>query len=92
MFVIDPMAQGLELLAQRELQRAESLFLQVINDPYSQKDDLTLARSYLTDIRACQTGNQALDFDNYRRIARKTDVSFDPVYRVLSEIYFSPTG
>jgi hypothetical protein len=90
MFVIDPMAQGLELLAQRELQRAESLFLQVINDPYSQKDDLTLARSYLTDIRACQTGNQALDFDNYRRIARKTDVSLDPVYRVLSEIYFSP--
>ena len=90
MFVFDPMVQGLELLAQRELQRAENLFLQVINDPFAQKDDLTFARSYLNDIRACQTGNQSLDFENYRKIARKNDVSLNPVYQVLYEIYSSP--
>lgn len=90
MFVFDPMLQGLELLAQRELQGAENLFLQVINDPYSQKKDLERARAYLNDIRACQTGTYSLDFDRYRHLARKADHSLDSTYDLLAELYFSP--
>ena len=63
MFVFDPLNQGLELLAKRDLQKAESLFLKVINDPYVQSEDLDRARSYLNDIRSCQTGSKTLDFD-----------------------------
>ena len=56
MFIYDSMTQGLELLARRELESAESLFLNVINDTYSQPEEKKKARAYLNDIRACQTG------------------------------------
>ncbi len=91
MFVFDPLNQGLELLAKRDLQNAESLFLKVINDPYVQTDDLDRARTYLNDIRSCQTGNKTLDFNQYKKLSRKTIVSLDMVDDLLSSIYFSPS-
>ena len=91
MFVFDPLNQGLELLAKRDLQNAESLFLKVINDPYVQTDDLNRARTYLNDIRSCQTGNKILDFNQYKKLSRKTIVSLDMVDDLLSSIYFSPS-
>lgn len=91
MFVFDPLNQGLELLAKRDLQNAESLFLKVINDPYVQSEDLNLARTYLNDIRSCQTGNKVLDFSQYKKLSRKTIVSLDMVDDLLSSIYFSPS-
>ena len=91
MFVFDPLNQGLELLAKRDLQNAESLFLKVINDPYVQSEDLDLARTYLNDIRSCQTGNRVLDFSQYKKLSRKTIVSLDMVDDLLSSIYFSPS-
>ncbi|GJL80328.1 MAG: hypothetical protein NPINA01_33170 [Nitrospinaceae bacterium] len=90
MFIFDPLTQGLELLSQRELQRAEHLFLKIINDPYSQREELKLARNYLNDIRACQTGNKTLNFDSYKRIASKTDISLDKINQILREVYFLP--
>ncbi len=90
MFVFDPMTQGLELLAQRDLQRAEYLFLRIINDPYAQREELKKARSFLKDIRACQTGDKILDFDLYRQLAKKTDVSLENVNGLLEELYFLP--
>ena len=89
MFVFDPLNQGLELLAKRDLQNAESLFLKVINDPYVQSEDLDRARTYLNDIRSCQTGNKVLDFSQYKKLSRKTIVSLDMVDDLLSSIYFS---
>jgi len=89
MFVFDPLNQGLELLSKRDLQNAESLFLKVINDPYVQTDDLNRARTYLNDIRSCQTGNKTLDFSQYKKLSRKTIVSLDMVDDLLSSIYFS---
>jgi hypothetical protein len=91
MFVFDPLNQGLELLAKRDLQNAESLFLKVINDPYVQTDDLDRARTYLNDIRSCQTGNKILDFSQYKKLSRKTIVSLDMADVLLSSIYFSPS-
>ncbi|MEE8128373.1 MAG: hypothetical protein V3T45_07460 [Nitrospinaceae bacterium] len=91
MFVFDPLNQGLELLAKRDLQNAESLFLKVINDPYVQTEDLDRARTYLNDIRSCQTGNKTLDFNKYKKLSRKTIVSLDVVDDLLSSIYFSPS-
>ncbi len=91
MFVFDPLNQGLELLAKRDLQNAESLFLKVINDPYVQTEDLDRARTYLNDIRSCQTGNKILDFSQYKKLSRKTIVSLDMVGDLLSSIYFSPS-
>jgi hypothetical protein len=91
MFVFDPLNQGLELLAKRDLQNAESLFLKVINDPYVQSEDLDRARTYLNDIRSCQTGNKVLDFSQYKKLSRKTIVSLDMVDDLLSSIYFSPS-
>jgi hypothetical protein len=91
MFVFDPLNQGLELLAKRDLQNAESLFLKVINDPYVQTDDLKRARTYLNDIRSCQTGNKTLDFSQYKKLSRKTIVSLDMVDDLLASIYFSPS-
>ena len=91
MFVFDPLNQGLELLAKRDLQKAESLFLKVINDPYVQTEDLDRARTYLNDIRSCQTGNKTLDFNQYKKLSRKTIVSLDVVDDLLSSIYFSPS-
>ena len=89
MFIYDSMMQGLELLAQRELQSAESLFLNVINDPHSQPEETKRARIYLNDIRACQTGNKNLDFDVYKKLVKKVVVSLDYIDDLLSEVYFS---
>jgi len=89
MFIYDSMTQGLEFLAQRELQSAESLFLNIINDPYSQPEETKRARIYLNDIRACQTGNKNLDFDVYKKLVKKVVVSLDYMDDLLSEIYFS---
>ena len=89
MFVFDPLNQGLELLAKRDLQNAESLFLKVINDPYVQTEDLGRARTYLNDIRSCQTGNKDLDFSQYKKLSRKTIVSLDMLDDLLASIYFS---
>jgi hypothetical protein len=89
MFVFDPLNQGLELLAKRDLQNAESLFLKVINDPYVQTDDLKRARTYLNDIRSCQTGSKTLDFSQYKKLSRKTVVSLDMVDDLLASAYFS---
>ena len=91
MFVFDPLNQGLELLARRDLQKAESLFLKVINDPYVRTEDLDRARSYLNDIRSCQTGSKTLDFDQYKKLSRKTIVSLKMVDDLLTSIYFSPS-
>ena len=91
MFVFDPLNQGLELLAKRDLQNAESLFLKVINDPYVQTEDLGRARTYLNDIRSCQTGSKTLDFNQYKKMSRKAIVSLDIVDELLSSIYFSPS-
>lgn len=90
MFIFDPLTQGLELLSQRELQRAEYLFLKIINDPYSQREELNQARNYLNDIRACQTGTKTLNFDSYKTIANKTDISLDKISKILQGLYFLP--
>jgi hypothetical protein len=90
MFIFDPLTQGLELLSQRELQRAEHLFLSIINDPYSQRDELKQARNYLNDIRACQTGAKTLNFDSYKKIASTTDISLEIISKILTELYFLP--
>jgi len=89
MFIFDPLTQGLELLSQRELQRAEHLFLRVINDPYSQGEELKEARNYLNDIRACQAGAKTLNFASYKKIANSTDISLEKISCVLQEVYFS---
>ena len=65
MVVFDPINQGLEFLALRDLENAENMFLRIINDPYAQQDELSDARSYLNDIRACQSGTKNLDFNHY---------------------------
>ena len=90
MFIFNPLTKGLELLAVRDLQRAETLFLKVINDPYVQSEDLGQARIYLNDVRSCQTGEKKLDFAYYGTIARKSNSSLENVYETLSDIYFSP--
>ena len=92
MFIYDSMTQGLELLAKRELQGAESLFLNVINDPHSQPEETKRARTFLNDIRACQTGNKNLDFDLYKKLVKKVVASLDYVDDLLSEVYFSDAG
>lgn len=89
MFIYDSMTQGLELLAKRDLEGAESLFLSVINDPYSQPEENKRARDYLNDIRACQTGNKNLDFNLYGKLVKKVVISLDYVDELLSEVYFS---
>jgi hypothetical protein len=89
MFIYDSMAQGLELLARRELQSAESLFLNVINDPYSQPEEIKRARTYLNDIRACQTGNKNPDFSIYKKLIKKVTVTLDCADDLLSDVYFS---
>jgi len=89
MFIYDSMIQGLELLARRELQGAESLFLNVINDPHSQLEETKKARIYLNDIRSCQTGNKNLNFNEYKKLVKKVVVSLDYIDDLLSEVYFS---
>jgi hypothetical protein len=90
MFIFDPLIQGLELLSNRELQMAEHLFLKIINDPYSQREELKKARNYLNDIRACQTGAKILNFDSYKKLASTNDISLDKITQLLQEIYFLP--
>ncbi|PIQ97690.1 MAG: hypothetical protein COV67_02885 [Nitrospinae bacterium CG11_big_fil_rev_8_21_14_0_20_56_8] len=90
MFVFDPIIQGLGLLAQRELQRAENVFLKIINDPYAQKEELNQARALLNDIRDCQAGRKNLDFDVYKKLAKKSSLSLEIIDDLLAEIYFSP--
>ncbi len=92
MFIFDPLTQGLELLSQRELQMAEHLFLKIINDPYSQREELKKARNYLNDIRACQTGTRNLNFDSYKKLAKTGDISLDKITQLLQEVYFLPVN
>ena len=87
MFVFDPLTQGLELLAKRDLQRAETLFLRVINDPYVQNEELDQARAYLKDIRSCEAGDQSLDFERYKKLSRKTTLSLDKIYDLLADLW-----
>ena len=89
MFVFDPINQGLEFLALRDLENAENMFLRIINDPYAQQDELSDARSYLNDIRACQSGTKNLDFNHYRKILRKPLYSLDVIDDLFVETYFS---
>lgn len=89
MFIYDSMTQGLELLARRELQNAESLFLNVINDPYSQPEETKRARTFLNDIRDCQKGSKNLDFSSYKKLIKKVTISLDYVDDLLSDVYFS---
>ena len=77
MFVYDFITQGLELLAKRELQSAESLFLYVVNDPYSQPEETKRAKVFLNDIRDCQMGNKNLDFGIYEKLVKKVAGSLD---------------
>ncbi len=69
---------------------AEQLFLTIINDPYSQREELKKARNYLNDIRACQTGTKTLNFESYKKLAINNDTSLDTITRSLQEIYFLP--
>lgn len=89
MFVFDPINQGLELLAGRDLEKAENLFLSIINDPYTTKDELREARNYLKDIRSCQSGARTLDFAAYGKLARKSQPSLGVADTPLEKIYFS---
>ena len=90
MFIFDPLTQGLEFLSQRELQMAEHLFLTIINDPYSQRDELKRARKYLNDIRACQTGTKTLNFDSYKKLATTSDTSLNIITPIIAGNLFSP--
>ncbi|MCH8156152.1 MAG: hypothetical protein IID18_00105 [Nitrospinae bacterium] len=89
MFTFDPINQGLEFLARRDLGRAESMFLRIINDPYAQQAELTEARAYLNDIRTCQSGSTTLDFDHYKKLTKRASLSLDAVDELLADIYFS---
>jgi len=90
MFIYDSMTQGLELLAMRELQDAENLFLGIINDPYSQPEETRQAKEYLGDIRDCKNGDKTLDFAQYKGLIKKVVVSLDYVDELIADIYFSP--
>ena len=89
MFVYDSMTQGLELLAMRELQEAENLFLIVINDPLTLPEVTKQAKQYLSDIRDCKKGDRTLDFDVYKSLVKKVDVSLDYLDEIISDTYFS---
>ncbi len=89
MFVFDPINQGLELLASRDLEKAESMFLRIINDPYSQKNELAEARTYLNDIRSCQSGSASLDFDSYKKLSKRSPLSLDVLNEMFAGLYFS---
>ena len=90
MFSYDPINDGLKLLASRDLEKAENMFLRVMNDPYAQQDELSKARKYLNDIRACQSGAATLDFDRYKKITKNKSDSLDAINEILAKIYFSP--
>ncbi|MBC8286057.1 MAG: hypothetical protein H8E42_01145 [Nitrospinae bacterium] len=90
MFIYDTMNQGLELLARRELQDAENLFLSVINDPYSQPEETKQAKQYLNDIRDCKKGDKSLNFDQYKDLVNKVVASLDYVDELIADAYCSP--
>ena len=90
MFIYDTMSQGLELLARRELQDAENLFLSLINDPYSQPQEIKQAKQYLNDIRDCKKGDKTLNFDLYRDLVKKVVTSMDYVDELIADIYCLP--
>ena len=92
MFSYDPINDGLKFLASRDLEKAENMFLRVMNDPYAQQDELSKARKYLNDIRACQSGAATLDFNQYKKITKKPSDSLDSVNEALAKIYFSPVS
>jgi hypothetical protein len=89
MFIYDSMTQGLELLAMRELQEAENLFLSVINDPYTLPEETKQAKKYLSDIRDCKKGDKTLNFDLYKSLVKKVVVSLGYLDELVSGIYFS---
>ena len=90
MFIYDSMTQGLELLAMRELQDAENVFLSIINDPYSQPEEIKQAKEYLSDIRDCKKGDKTLNFALYKGLIKKVVASLDYVDELVAGIYFSP--
>ena len=92
MFSYDPINDGLKFLASRDLEKAENMFLRVMNDPYAQQDELSKARKYLNDIRACQSGAATLDFDRYKKITKNKSDSLDAINEILAKIYFSPVN
>jgi hypothetical protein len=92
MFIYDSMTQGLELLAMRDLQEAENLFLSVINDPYTLPEETRQAKKYLNDIRDCKKGDRTLNFDLYKDLVKKVVISLDYVDELISDIYFSSTS
>lgn len=89
MFIYDTMSQGLELLARRELQDAENMFLIVINDPYSQPEETKQAKKYLNDIRDCKKGDKTLDFDVYKGLIKKVSTSLDYIDDLIADVYCS---
>ena len=89
MFIYDSMTQGLELLAMRELQDAENVFLSIINDPYSQPEETKQAKEYLSDIRDCKKGDKTLNFALYKELIKKVVASLDYVDELVADIYFS---
>ncbi len=89
MFIYDSMTQGLELLARRELQDAENLFLSVINDPYSRPEESKRAKEFLSDIRDCKKGDKTLDFDMYKELIKKDVTSLHYVNELVADTYFS---
>ena len=90
MFIYDSMTQGLELLAMRELQDAENVFLSIINDPYSQPAETKQAKEYLSDIRDCKKGDKSLNFSLYKELIKRVVASLDYVDELIADIYFSP--
>jgi hypothetical protein len=90
MFIYDSMTQGLELLAMRELQEAENLFLSVINDPYTLPEETKQAKEYLSDIRDCKKGDKTLNFDLYKDLIKKVVISQDYLDELVADTYFSP--
>jgi len=89
MFSYDPINDGLEFLASRDLEKAENMFLKVMSDPYAHQDEISLARKYLNDIRDCQSGVATLEFSHYKKITKKPSDSLEVVNEILAEIYFS---
>jgi hypothetical protein len=90
MFSYDPINDGLQFLASRDLEKAENMFLKVMNDPYAQQDELSRARKYLNDIRACQSGLATLNFAKYKKIKKKPSDSLYAINEILIKVYFSP--
>ncbi len=89
MFSYDPINDGLKFLADRDLEKAENMFLKVMNDPYAQQDELSRAREYLNNIRDCQSGLASLNFAKYKKIPKKSSDYLDASNEILIKIYFS---